>query len=159
MESTPNKKNKTKKVPDQDGIMTYRNFFIDIDGNKVIWKSTDKQIGLFLKLKSEKRRREVGHVTKSTRTLFIRRDRNKHLYYTLNAYGFNQFILKRAKHFDWIKLSDEKADYKIPRTYILENGQHLKFSDQKHGGFELQLFITLEQLEQFKIPKNSNTRF
>jgi len=134
---------------------TIRQFF-DKDENRIIIESTDKRIGISIKLISEKKRRNIGYITKSTRTLFVKRERSKHLHWMSNSYGFNYHLIKEAKQFDLVSLSDEFSDYNIPRTYILENGKILFFKQQ---GFELQTFVTLNEMEQFKIPNKENRRF
>lgn len=126
-----------------------RQFFIDDAGlNFVRIHSTDKTTVIFLKLASEKKVRKIGTVTKSTKTLKIKRKRAIHLFRKGNAYGFNDYVLRTAKTFDKIALSDDFSDWKIPVSYILENGKFLLFSQQ---GFELQRFVSLQDLEQFRI--------
>jgi hypothetical protein len=41
-------------------------------------------------------------------------------------------------------------------SYILENGAFLNF---QKVGFELQRFVSLEDLEKYKVKKEDNTRF
>lgn len=135
----------------------YRQFFLDDDGrNKLHLKTTDKTIVLHLQLEAEgSRKRKIGVVTRSTKTLGIKRSRAKHLLVKGNAYGFNQHILNEAKTFDTIRLSDEFSNWKIPVSYILTEGKHLIFKQQ---GFELQLFLTLAQLEKYRVLKKEGRR-
>lgn len=136
---------KTKTPP------VFKTFFIDDEGhNKLIMKRTEKTKTLYLQLQSYTRKRRLGVVTISTRTITVRRKYYQHLFRKGNAYGFNEFLLKNTKTFDTINLSDEFSDWKIPVKFILENGKHLNFKQQ---GFELQLFVSLEQIEQFKVKK------
>jgi hypothetical protein len=131
---------------------------IPIDTNNdnfVRIKSTDKTIIITLILEGDKPRL-IGTVTKSTKTIRMKRKRSIHLFKKYNAYGFNDYILREAKQFDKIRLSDEYADWKIPVKYILENGKYLNFKQQ---GFELQRFVTLDELEQFRIKPTENRRF
>ncbi|MBK7362665.1 MAG: hypothetical protein IPJ01_10255 [Micavibrio sp.] len=44
----------------------------------------------------------------------------------------------------------------IPVKFILENGKFLFFKEQ---GFEKQIFVSLEQLAEFKITPEQNRRF
>ena len=82
---------KVKKLKSKDGF-TIRQFFID-DDNYLQIESNDKLIHMYLKLKSEgTRKREIGTVTKSTRTIQMRRMMAVHLFRNLNAYGFNDYI-------------------------------------------------------------------
>ncbi len=79
-----------------------------------------------------------------------------HLFIKGNAYGFNDYVLREQNSFDWIRLSDETCHWKIPVKYILDNGKYLIFSQQ---GFELQRFVSLEELEQFRVLETENRRF
>ncbi len=135
----------------------HRQFFMDDAGlNRVHTASTDKTIVLSVQLQAEgRRKRRIGVVTKSTKTLVIKRKRSLHLFWKGNAYGFNEYILKNAKTFDVIRLSDEVHEWKVPVDFILKNGKHLNFKQQ---GFELQLFVSLEQLGPYRVYKKENRR-
>jgi hypothetical protein len=99
----------------------------------------------------------IGTVTKSTRTIEMKRKRAKHLHYMSNSYGFNDYILREQTTFDWVRLSDDLGNnWKIPVSYILEKGKYLNFKGQ---GFELQRFVSLENLEQFRVKAEENRRF
>lgn len=123
--------------------------------NFVRIKSNDRTINITLVLKGDKPRL-IGTVTKSTKTIRMKRKRGYHLFVKYNAYGFNDYILREAKTFDTIDLSDEYDNWKIPVSYILNNGKYLNFQKQ---GFELQRFVNLNDLEQFKIKEKENRRF
>jgi len=120
----------------------------DASENKIIVTETEKLISIDLKLKNEKRRRHVGFVTKSTRTLNVLRRRGDHLHKLSSSYGFNHKILEISKRFDTVCLQDEYCRWKIPKAYLLEHTNFLFFKKQ---GFELQTFISLEQLKQFEV--------
>ena len=128
----------------------HRSFFLaDSTRDKVHIKSTDKKVVVSLQLEAEGgRKRKIGTVTKSTKTMEIKRKRTEHLFRMGNAYGFNEYILREAKLFDTIRLSDEFGNWKIPVKFILENGEHLNF---KQSGYELQLFVNILNLEPYKI--------
>ncbi len=149
---------KTKKItglsaPTKPKIRT---FFIDENGdNKVMIKSTTKTKTVFLLLKGEGRKRKIGVITLSTRAMTIERKREEHLFRKNSSYGFNEYVLRKALDFDDIMLSDEHSHWRIPRTFILENGMYLNFSQ---NGFELQQFVSLEQIEQFRVRKEENRR-
>ena len=66
---------------------------------------------------------------------------------SVNGYGFNHRLIADSKLFDTICLSDENSDWQIPKQFILDNGAFLNFNKQ---GFELQIFIGLYNIEQFK---------
>lgn len=146
-------KKKTKK---EDNYV-HRQFFLDETGlNYLQLKQNDKLIILSLKLGEYKLRR-IGTVTKSTRTIEMKRVREKHLFRKLNSYGFNDYVLRNQTSFDCVRLSDDLNNHwKIPVEYILEKGTYLNFREQ---GFELQRFVSLEALEQFRVREEENRRF
>jgi len=147
----PTKKRKAKNP------RVIRNFFIEDSGkNFVQMHSNDKTCVLFLKLASEQRKRKIGVITKSTKTIKMERDREKHLFIKGNSYGFNNYILETAKTFDKISLTDGIDDWKIPVSFILEHGKFLYFSEQ---GFEKQRFVSLSELEPYRVKKEENRRF
>ncbi len=134
-----------------------RTFFIDENGdNKVMVKSTTKTKTIFLMLKGEKRKRKIGTITLSTRAITIERKRGEHLFRTGNSYGFNEYVLRKALDFDDIMLSDEHSHWRIPRTFIIKNGTYKNFSV---NGFELQIFVSLDQIEQYRVKPIENRRF
>jgi len=120
---------------------------LDEEGNRIIATDKGNVISIDLKLKKEKRRRHVGLVTKSTRTLFVSRQRGLHLHLKSNSYGFNYTILEKAHSFDFISIQDEYGRWKIKREDALnkENQSKLFFKQQ---GFELQIFISLDKLTE-----------
>lgn len=149
---------KTKKItglsaPTKAKIRT---FFIDENGdNKVMIKSTSKTKTVFLLLKGEGRSRKIGTITLSTKAITIKRKREEHLFRKGNSYGFNSWVLREAQDFHTIMLNDELCHWRIPVKFILENGKYLNFSQ---NGFELQQFVSLEQIEQFRVKKEENRR-
>jgi len=147
------KKTGTSKKTD----LTFRLFFIDDEGgNKLQIKQNDKLIILTLLLKDDKPRR-IGTVTKSTRTIEMKRKRATHLFRKGNAYGFCHYVLNNQTTIDWVRLSDDtETHWKIPVKFILDNGRFLFFKEQ---GFEKQLFVSLEELEQFIVKPEENRRF
>ena len=141
---------KPKKTP-----MVFRKYYID-DHNLLLIGSTDKLVKIKLHLFGSKPRR-IGTITKSTRTIAVRRVRSKHLFRKFNAYGFNDYILRNQTTFDWIRLSDDEGNHwKIPVKFVMEHGKYLNFKEQ---GFELQRFVSLDQIEQFRVRRDENRRF
>lgn len=126
---------------------------VDEQGNTILIVRNDNIITLWLKLKSETRKRKIGFVNTNTKVLYITRVREKHLFRKMNAYGFCYTILKDAKKFNQIRLKDDWFEWLIPVEFILnkENAKYLHFKG--NGGFELQVFMSLETLEQFKRPE------
>jgi hypothetical protein len=133
-----------------------RQFFIDdAGGDKLLIKSNDKTIVVYLILQAESRQRKIGVVTKSTKTIYIRRVRVEHLFRQINGYGFCDYILRNQTSFDTVDLFDGIEHWKIPLKFIIDSGKILNFAQQ---GFERQIFVTLEQIEKFKILQNQNRR-
>ena len=120
---------------------------LDEKGNQILAKTTDDIISISLKLSSEKKDRILGLVNKSERTFQVNRIREKHLLKRNNSYGFNYYVIKNAKTFDKIYLIDDISSWMIPVSFILEHGSFLQFQQQ---GFELQIFIPLDKIEQFE---------
>lgn len=116
-------------------------------GNLLKCCNNGKRIVMSLKLASETKHRKLGIINLAQKAMQIKRDSGKHLMRKLNAYGFNYKLLSDSKLFDTVRLSDEKYEWVIPKQFIIDNGQFLNFKKQ---GFELQTFITLSQIEQFK---------
>jgi len=150
-------KPKKPKAPKSDSI--FRQFFIDDDGgNKLQVKQNDKLMILTLLLLGDKPRR-VGVVTKSTRTIEMKRKNSVHLFRKISmrgGFGFCLYVLKEQTSIDWVRLSDDEGNHwKIPVKFILDNGQILFFKQQN---FEKQIFVTLEELEQFLVKPEENRR-
>ncbi len=158
------------KKPREKAVV--REFFIDDAGhNKIIMHNFGKRIVLFIQLKAEgKRKRKIGVITKSTRTLQITRKRGEHLFRKLSAYGFNEYVLREGKRFDTIWLKDEFDEWKIPKSHILEKGKYVDENGDEvtkeinyywfqKQGFELQIFTPLDEIEPFRVKPKENRRF
>jgi hypothetical protein len=118
-------------------------------GNVIASKHNNSTATLRLKLASEKYYRSVGSINLKKRQLEVIRERDKHLFRKFNAYGFNHFILANAILFDHVLLKDEYGLYNVPRQVILTQGKFMNFTN--HGGFELQIFLPLPEIEKYKI--------
>lgn len=135
----------------------FRKFPIDDQAmNNLLIRQNEKTIVVYLQLHGERRSRKIGVVTKSTRTLSVRREREQHLFRKGNAYGFNEYVIRNQTSFTHISLFDGVEHWKIPVEFILSNGTYLNF---KEKGYERQLFVTLEQIEKFKIKPTELRRF
>lgn len=141
LEAMKPKKPRLPKTP--DAIRTVGDDF----GNLLKCSNNGKRIIISLKLTSEQKHRRLGVINLAQKSIQIRRDRDKHLMYKFDGYGFNHKLLADSKLFDTIRLSDNLAEWVIPKQFILDNGKFLNFKGQ---GFELQTFVTLSQIEQFK---------
>ena len=115
-------------------------------GNAILCIQKGNKVNLYLKIKADTRRRNIGTIIESTRTLQCQRNREDHLYRKTNSYGFCLNLLETAKKFDKIRIKDEVGEFLVPCEFILLNGHFLHFLSQ---GFEKQIFIRLEQIEQF----------
>ena len=122
--------------------------FFDDQENNIISTEGSKTIIIDIKLVSEKRRRRIGVLTKSTGAFNVVRTREKHLHRISNSYGFNYRILEMANKIKTIVLTDDVSRYKIPKDYVMKNTNFLFFKQQ---GFELQTFVSLAQLQQFEV--------
>ena len=101
---------------------------------------------VFLKLKSRKRR--IGWIDRDKKTFVCKREREKLLFKKINAYGFNEYLMRNAKSFTKILLTDDYYEYEFPLDYLNIHGKnYLHFKEQ---GFELQLFLPLEYLEKYR---------
>ena len=103
---------------------------------------------LRLKLASEKHYRSIGRINMKHRQLEVMRERSKHLFRKYNAYGFNHHILANATLFDHVLLKEDNGVYNVPKEVILEKGKFMNFKN--HGGFELQIFLPLDEIEKYK---------
>lgn len=125
-----------KTAPDERG-----NYF-SVEGDQLMLIRS-----IFLNLKSENKSRQIGVLYTKDRVLHITRNRAKHLFRKNNSYGFNEHIIRTAILFDRVILTDEFSVFDIPRSVILEKGTYLDF---KSNGFEKQIFLSLEIIEQYK---------
>src|SRR3990172_3725096 len=91
--------------------------------------------------------RLVGTINDTTRTLHVKRIREKHFMRVNNSYLFNHHILANAKRFDKILLEDNYGQWEIPVKFILEHGSFLHF--QKLG-FEKQIFLHINYLNAYE---------
>ncbi len=121
---------------------------MDEQGNSIIASKKDNIIVVYLKLKSEKRKRKLGFINTNTKVLYVTRKRGLHLFRKFKAYGFCYQLIKDAKKFDAIRLKDEYDEWLIPTSFILNNSKFLHLKG--NGGFELQVFLPLEIMGQFK---------
>lgn len=102
---------------------------------------------IMLHLASENKSRHIGILYVKDKTLRIKRTRSRHLFLKNNSYGFNEHIIRTAILFDHVLLEDEHGLFMIPRSEIMANGTYLDF---KQNGFEKQIFLSLEIIEQYR---------
>jgi hypothetical protein len=100
-----------------------------------------------LQLALEEKTRHIGTLYVKDRILKVKRTRSRHLFRKNNSYGFNEHIIRTGILFDRVILNDEFGVFEIPREVILEKGTYLDF---KQIGFEKQIFLALEIIQQYK---------
>jgi hypothetical protein len=117
-----------------------------------IWSNENKlDVGgsIFLKLRSESKKRNLGNLIIKDRSFHIIRDSGKHYHYKSKSYGFNWNIINYAEL--GIKsihlIVDKKDKYVIPKTILDTYGKFLNFKQQ---GFELQKFLPFDMIKNFK---------
>jgi hypothetical protein len=120
-----------------------------------VWSDENKlDVGgsIFLKLKSESKKRNLGNLIVSDRSFHIIRDSGRHYHYKSKSYGFNWNIINDADlGIKTIHLVVDKKDkYIIPKTILDTYGKFLNFKQQ---GFELQKFLPLDMIKNFKDEK------
>jgi hypothetical protein len=120
----------------------------DENGNIICTKNNGKRIIVYLKVPKFLKIKKIGTINIAKKTLTIKRTREKHLFRKYNAYGLNVYLLRNAKTFDKIKIIDNYNTFYFSLAWANENVKYLTFSK---AGYELQGFISLQQLEQFII--------
>lgn len=125
---------------------------VDEEGNKIVSTHNGHFARIHLKLKEENFQRNIGTIKIAEREFHVKRDRTKHFMWRTRQYGFNHYILDNAKLFDTVVIEDEHARWRIPRATMLEHGKFMHFKN--NGGFELQVFVSLDTLAPYEIPKS-----
>lgn len=117
-----------------------------------IWSDENKfDVGgsIFLKLRSESKKRNLGNLIIKDRSFHIIRDSGKHYHYVSKSYGFNWNIINDADL--GIKsihlIIDRKDKYVIPKSILETYGKFLNFKQQ---GFELQKFLPFDMIKNFR---------
>jgi hypothetical protein len=118
------------------------------EGHRFEADERDGFLCITLHLKGKKAARNIGRVRLADRVLEVSRKREKHLMRKANAYGFNEYVLREAKKFDRIELTDEYGTYLFSRQLVLDMGRYLHFKEE---GFEKQLFLSLNIISNHKI--------
>ena len=117
-----------------------------------VWSDENKiDIGgtIFLKIRRESKKRNLGNLVVDDRSFHIIRDSGKHYHYKSKSYGFNWNIINDAdlgiKSIHLIVDHNEK--YVIPKTILDTYGKFLNFKQQ---GFELQKFLPFDMIKNFR---------
>jgi hypothetical protein len=118
------------------------------EGHRFEADEKDGYLYITLHLKGKKAARNIGRVRLADRVLEVSRKRSKHLMLKANAYGFNEYVLREAKKFDRIELTDEYGTYLFSRQLVIDMGRYLHFKEE---GFEKQLFLSLNIITNHKV--------
>jgi hypothetical protein len=118
---------------------------------RVFSDENNKDVGasIYLKLKSENKRRNIGTLFFNDRSLHVIRDSGKHYHYISKSYGFNwniiddDFLNIKSVHL----VVDKSERYIIPKSVMETYGKFLNFKQQ---GFELQKFLPLDMIKNFR---------
>ena len=122
--------------------------YIDEGGNRLIAENGS----LWLQLKARNRPLRIGSVyTENGRRVMVTlRKSDRHLFRKMDAYGFNYAMLTKM-NIDFVKLVEDKDTvYMIPVSAINEIGRLDKLNFASVG-YELQRFISRDDLRQFRI--------
>lgn len=118
---------------------------------RVFSDENNKDVGasIYLKLKSENKRRNIGTLFFNDRSFHVIRDSSKHYHYVSKSYGFNWNIIND----DFLNIKtvhlvvDKSERYIIPKSVMETYGKFLNFKQQ---GFELQKFLPMEIIRNFR---------
>lgn len=118
---------------------------------RVFSDENNKDVGasIYLKLKSENKRRNIGTLFFNDRSLYVIRDSGKHYHYVSKSYGFNwniiddDFLNIKSVHL----VVDKSERYIIPKSIMETYGKFLNFKQQ---GFELQKFLPMDMIKNFR---------
>ena len=119
----------------------------------VHYDELEKPIGatLRLKLKAEGRERTLGHIYFADRSFHCKRKTAKHFHFVTKSFGFNWEIIN--DDFLCIKnihlVVDNAEKFVFPASAIKDYGKFLNFKQQ---GFELQKFLQMDIIRNYKVP-------
>lgn len=119
-------------------------------------KKENVSANIHLKLKSEKHPRLIGSYHFDEKTFYCIRKMSKHYHYATKGFGFNWRILEDP-YLDIQRIEmvlDDEVHYNFPKSLIKEYGTFLNFKEQ---GFELQRFIRLELIKNYRKNKTDDT--
>jgi hypothetical protein len=118
---------------------------------RIFYDENKVKIGanIYLKLCTEKRQRLIGHYYFADKTLCLKRDSDKHFFHKTKSYGFNWAIINDDfLAVETISLTINSTKYIFPKKVLELQGRFMNF---KQVGFELQKFLALEIIQEYKI--------
>jgi hypothetical protein len=117
---------------------------------RVFYDENKTKVGanIHLKLAAEKKQRLIGHYYFADKTLCLKRDSDKHFFRKTKSYGFNWDIINEDfLGVEKIHLTINSTVYIFPKRVVELQGRFMNF---KQEGFELQKFLALEIIQQYK---------
>lgn len=127
---------------DNSGNRLYLRVFMDDETNEKV------SANIHLKLKGENRYRVIGNYFFHEKTIYLKRNSEKHYYRATKSYGFNYNILTDPYlDIQWIVADIDDVKYRFPKSTIDNYGTYLHF---KQEGFELQRFLKFSLIKNYK---------
>lgn len=125
----------------------------------LIYTNTDEidvSATVYLKLKSEDTKRNIGTIHFHDDSFHVNRDSSKHYHYVSKSYGFNWYVLNHSElNIKKVHLIiDKTTKYVIPIDIMKKYSKVLNFKQQ---GFELQRFLPMTMIKEFKDEKFNPT--
>lgn len=115
---------------------------------------TDKHATLHLRLKGERKPRNLGYVDLQSRVYYCKRESKHHYHYKSEGYGFNEAILTdKWLNVERVCVIIDDAKYVFPKSILMTMGNCLQFSK---AGFELQRFLKFEIIKKFIYHEQNN---
>lgn len=122
-----------------------RNAIRDEQGHEIISDLEDGYRLLYLKLKGQKTRK-LGEFYPASGTLHVFRNREKHLHFITQSYGFNYTLLTRLPNLKEVVIHEKgNGLYSVALGNLLSDGEFLFFKEQ---GFERQIFYPITKLRK-----------
>lgn len=118
---------------------------LDNKGNKLVLES-GKPYRIKLELKG-KRPKLIAQWDNLTKTLFVKRNSERHYHYKTRSYGFNAELLGSLE-IDNVNITIDREQFIVPITEF-KNARHLNFGQE---GYELQKFLPVEIIRKYAMP-------
>ena len=117
---------------------------LDNKGNKLVMES-GKPYRIKLELKG-KRPKLIAQWDNVTKTLFVKRNSERHYHYKTRSYGFNAELLGSLE-IDNVNITIDREQFIVPFAEF-KNARHMNFSQE---GFELQKFLPVEIIRKYAL--------
>ena len=127
--------------------------YLDDDNNTLtfFWKAKKIKLTLAGSADRKPETRWIGKMDRPNNQVIVRRYEEAHRFQNMNGFGFNRLLCDKMKEdagcsFFYVKT--KYGEFRVPVKELLKQGEHYHFKAQ---GFELQIFMSLEQLEKYKV--------